>query len=213
MIQAGTITRIEIQKGNKNRFSIFLDGQFAFGVDASVLIKFDLKKGLVLSEETVEQVVGYEEKHIVLEKAYSLLARRDHSRKELTDKLNRRGYSNELVIRVIDEIQQAGFLDDAIFARRYANTRLQIRPMGRKLLFFELLRKGITNELAEKTVAEAYDGIDEFALARQLAAKRISSYRKGEESKTKQKQKLSAYLRQRGFEWEIVTQIVNENIS
>ena len=169
VIRAGKITRIEVQQGNKNRFSIYLDDQYAFGIDTSVLLKCNLKKGLELSEAQIEQIILQEEKCLVRDKAYKLLSRRDHSRKELSDKLRQRGYSHELVEQVICEIQKAGYLDDAVFARRFASTRLQIRPMGKKRLLFELVRKGIEPEAAERAVFEAYAGSDELELARDVA--------------------------------------------
>lgn len=39
------ITKIEVQKKNKERFNLFLDEQFEMGIDIDTLVKFNLKKG------------------------------------------------------------------------------------------------------------------------------------------------------------------------
>ena len=39
------ITKIEVQRKNKERFNLFLDEQFEMGIDIDTLVKFNLKKG------------------------------------------------------------------------------------------------------------------------------------------------------------------------
>ena len=58
-----TITSIEIQKGKRNRVSIFLEGAFAFGLDQDVLIQSGIATGDQLTEEQVLAVVALEERH------------------------------------------------------------------------------------------------------------------------------------------------------
>lgn len=38
------ITKIEVQKNNKERFNLFLDEAFEMGIDIDTLVKFNLKK-------------------------------------------------------------------------------------------------------------------------------------------------------------------------
>ena len=38
------ITKIEVQRKNKERFNLFLDGQFEMGIDIDTLVKFNLKR-------------------------------------------------------------------------------------------------------------------------------------------------------------------------
>jgi regulatory protein len=210
LIDGGRITCIKTQKGNKNRFSIFLDDEYAFGLDASVLLKFNLKKGIFLTADQVAHISAQEEKSKVLNKAYSLLSRRDHSRKQLFDKLRQRGYSQEIIDEVISELQAAGYLDDTAFACRFAGARLKALPMGKKRLVSELVQKGIDTETAEQAVGEAYSAFDELDVARGVAQKRVSCYR--DETVAKRRQKLTGFLRQRGFDWENIIIVVNENI-
>lgn len=46
------ITKIEVQKKNKERFNLFLDEQFEMGIDIDTLVKFNLKKGQQLEVMT-----------------------------------------------------------------------------------------------------------------------------------------------------------------
>lgn len=38
------ITMIEVQKKNKERFNLYLDGAFEMGIDMDTLVHFNLKK-------------------------------------------------------------------------------------------------------------------------------------------------------------------------
>lgn len=38
------ITKIEVQKKNKERFNLYLDGEFEMGIDMDTYIHFNLKK-------------------------------------------------------------------------------------------------------------------------------------------------------------------------
>jgi regulatory protein len=208
--KSGKITRIAVQQGNRNRFCVYLDGEFAFGLAASVLIKHNLRCGDNLSEADTQTILLAEDNRLAVDKAYALLARRDHSASELADKLDRRGHSAEAIQHALAEMLQHGYLDDARYARRYVRNRLQMRPMGKALLLQELYGKGVPRGDAEQAVREAFAQEDEQDLARRVAAKRAPFYRG--ETETRQKQKLSAYLRQRGFDWEVIKTAVSEQM-
>ena len=78
-----TITKLEIQKSRKNRVSIFLNGEFAFGIDQAVALEWQLREGTELSEKTIEQIQVAEEKRKAKEQTFRWLAYRNRSSKEL----------------------------------------------------------------------------------------------------------------------------------
>ena len=54
------ITKITRQKNNAERYNIFLDGEYAFPVDEAVLIKFELTKDKMLTNEEIGEI-NYED--------------------------------------------------------------------------------------------------------------------------------------------------------
>ena len=48
-----SVSAIEPHKHNKNRYSVFLDGEYAFSLDDETLVKSKLKVGSCLSDEDV----------------------------------------------------------------------------------------------------------------------------------------------------------------
>jgi len=82
------------------------------------------------------------------DKALELLARRDHLRAELAEKLRRRGYSAAEIELALQRCETAGYLDDAAVARRFVELRAVARGWGPQRLRAELLRRGAPPEVA-----------------------------------------------------------------
>jgi regulatory protein len=71
-----------------------------------------------------------------------LLARREHSQKELLNKLALRGFDREDALPVIDELARQGWQDDLRYAESYARFRIQ-KGYGAIRVSYELLQNGI----------------------------------------------------------------------
>ena len=50
------ITKLEVQKKNKERFNLYLDNEFEMGIDIDTLVKFNLKKDQILEPSDMEQI-------------------------------------------------------------------------------------------------------------------------------------------------------------
>ena len=71
----GTITEIKAQKSNKNRVSIYVDGQFLTGMQSIVALKNGLKTGAVIDEKDILQCVHESECAEAFDKCIALLLR------------------------------------------------------------------------------------------------------------------------------------------
>lgn len=74
--------------------------------------------------------------------ALRLLARREHSRFELTVKLRQRKLESALIDQVLDEFEAQGWLSDERFADIYARNRVDLR-YGPLRIRAELQQKGV----------------------------------------------------------------------
>lgn len=130
--------------------------------------------------------------------ALRYLGQRDHSTEELRVKLSRR-FEPEEVAEVMDRLATAELLDDAKFARRYAES-LQKRGESRRSIAAKLKSKGIKAHEIERTL-ELYTDSDEFERAVELAARRLSSL--DELPSDVKRRRLLAYLGRRGFSQQV----------
>jgi regulatory protein len=138
--------------------------------------------------------------------ALRLLKIRLRSKQELEQRLLRKSFSPEIVRTLVDSFVQAGYLDDALFARIWVSSRLHNRPRGKKLIRYELLQKGIGQDDAERAVGEIGEEL-ESRLLEDLARRRLEKL-KGQPVLT-MKRRLCAYLARRGFSTAQIMRVVS----
>ncbi len=139
--------------------------------------------------------------------ALRLIKFRMRSRHELETRLKRKHFSEKIIKQVLDLLSDLGYLDDLTFAKAWVDSRLLLKPRSRKLLCYELKKKGIDSWIIERSLANL-DAEKEEQMARELAERRFSKLRGL--TKQTQKRRLSSYLARRGFSTVISLKIVNE---
>lgn len=103
--------------------------------------------------------------------AVRLLARREHSRMELEQKIGAR-VAPELLAQALDALEAGGYLSDARFAAAYLRNKAA-QGFGPMRIRGDMGRKGIGAELWQQSL-EA-EGIDWFEQARDLARRRFGA--------------------------------------
>ena len=90
---------------------------------------------------------GDDSEDAIREHGMRLLARREHSRQELTAKLVRKGWSREAVQPVLSELETEGLLSEARFTEQFVRARLEA-GYGPLRIYAELGERGVDNALA-----------------------------------------------------------------
>ena len=134
--------------------------------------------------------------------ALRVLALRDHSEAELRRKLKQKGYDDEEAEGSMTRLRELGYLDDARFARVFAESSIRNgRGYGARLKM-ELARRGV----AAATVGEALAGLSEefgdaFSEAEILSRtmeRRFSGFDPASATE-KERRRVIAYLQRKGF--------------
>lgn len=201
------VSKIEPQKRNPKRRSVFLEGKFAFGLDEEVLYKYGLKEGEEIEQRKIEQIIRSETRKEAKEAALRFLSYRRRSEKEVRDKLKRKELAKELIDEVIEDLKRLDLIDDYDFACAWIRDRVSNNPRGKALLKQELWKKGIKNETVEKALKEYFKNADEeLNLARKLMEKRKKRYANLKENVAKRR--MTDFLLRRGFSYDIVKQVL-----
>ncbi len=202
----GRITKIEPQKRNRTRRSIWLDGNYSFSLSEAVLRQSDLRVGDEVSDSEVTKLVSLDQKEKAKEIAFRYLGYRPRTIKEVADKLKGKGMPTEIITAVIEDLQRLQLLDDRSFARSWITERMAHRPRGRRLLFRELRQKGLGAELIEEAIDELYP--PEVELAKQLLRKRLSRFKGLEPQKLRAR--VWSLLLRRGFSPQTAQECMDE---
>ncbi len=78
-----------------------------------------------------------------------LLAAREHSRAELTRKLASRGFDDDLLARVLDELARQGLQSDERYVESYVNERIR-KGFGPLRIEAELRERGVDEDLIRR---------------------------------------------------------------
>ncbi len=194
------ITAIQAQIKNKERVSIFLDGEFAFGL-ARVLAGF-LRVGQLLDEKQIADLRTKDELESAYLRAVNFLSYRARSIAEIEENLRKHEVSEAGIEAAIDRLKRNGFVNDAEFAASWVENRNTFRPRGAKALRMELRQKGIAEEVIRATLDEM---VDEEALVYEAGIKQARKLAKRNLAWQDFRKKLVAFLARRGFSYSVIS--------
>lgn len=143
------ITDIRIRR--KAMSAVYIDGEYAMELDTEFLEENDIHVGVSLTDEQLHRLIEGSGLKRAKSKALYLLSRRDHSRKELKDKI-KRDYDDKSAELAVQRMEELGFINDEAFAEKYAHDLLFIKKYSVRRTRYELIQKGIDKELSEKII-------------------------------------------------------------
>ena len=136
------------------------------------------------------------------ETACALLARRDHTTHELSQKLKKRGFSETAVSAALSSLKGLRLLDDARFARRWVRCRMESDGFGPHRLKWELREKGIPPETISTVLHDAWEGVDPVSAAERALRRRYKDLaRLGTQRACR---RAAAYLARKGHSAEVI---------
>lgn len=138
----------------KSLTQLYLDGEEAVKIDTETFLRSGLKPGDELSDDGLRELIQASDARRAKEKALYLLEHRNHSKKELTDKIARTAASREAAQAAADQMEELGLVNDEAFARDYARELFIRRRFGARRVKQELRLKGIGGEIIEELLLE-----------------------------------------------------------
>jgi len=204
MSQTETVTSITRQKGRKDRVSIFLNDKYGFALSLDVAHQFNIHKGQQLTTQEISIISEFELFHKAVNSSLRYVSYRPRSESEIRTRLRRQKYENDLIDKVLSKLKQQRVVDDIAFAEFWKDSREFFSPRSKRLIKLELRRKGVADEIAEKTTGD----VDEQAGAYKAALKKAVSLKNLDF--TKFQKKLFGFLHNRGFAYYIIRPTIDK---
>lgn len=188
------ISRIAVQTKDKNRYSIYVDDAFAFGVSESGLLRLGIRIGQEVSEQDVADFKKFSQSDKLFNQVLSLIMRRPRSEWEIQMYLKRKDRSDSEIAETVERLRDKGYVDDHDFARRWVENRRLLKPTSKRKLQIELRQKRVSDVVIQDTLSN--DETDETEVLRQEIARRRRQSRYQDEAK------LLQYLARQGYRYE-----------
>lgn len=194
------IARVEPSKHINGRVLVFLEDGQLLKVTENELLQFSLRPGQELTEETLRQLQKTAEKSQWKQTAAAMAGQRMLSRKEIRDRLIKKGAEETEAEETAQWLCDLGAVDDASYAavlvRHYAAS-----GYGAGRIRQEFQKRGIPREMWEGALAQLPP--PEEAIRAYVRTK----MRTGDE---KERKKIADALLRRGFGWNEIRPVLRE---
>ncbi|HET9135021.1 MAG TPA: RecX family transcriptional regulator [Candidatus Kapabacteria bacterium] len=205
---AAIISSIVYQKKDKLRASVFVAGEFAFGINVASVEQFRLRKGDELTASLLEELSSVDDRISAKRTASKFLNARRRSEKEVVQKLKGEGFAEEIITEVTTSLITAGLINDEELAQAFIHDKLLTKAASKRELENLLYKKGISKTTIATVLADQES--DETELARKAAEKKWPTILRKESDPRKRSQKLYAFLASRGFDQRTIKETVGK---
>ena len=194
------ITLIELQKKNKERCNLYIDGEYHCPLSLEVVMKHGLKVGQEVELSSFDALAAEDEQKKATDTALKYLAFA-RTRAEVEKKLREKGFAEETVTATIEKLLGWGYVNDEEYALAFAREKARAGK-SRREIEYALGLKGIARQTAQAAVEALPEGFEtQAALA--YAKKKC---RNGLD--VKERQRIFRALCARGFAREVVQSVL-----
>ncbi len=116
---------------------------------------------------------GEDSREKARQKAWRLLQIRPHSERELCKKLRNRGFPQEVLADVLQELKECRYLDDTVYAGQKARHLAMDRLYGNRRIEITLREKGLGVDLIAEAMREVRQDFSEDEALRRLIFRRL----------------------------------------
>ena len=142
--------KISVNKGKQNKIHILCDGEYSYTVDAEYWFSSPYYGVENIDDE--EELAAFSEavgSRCAFITALRLLSYHDYSSKEMVDKLALKGHNKNYALNAVKKLKEYGYINDERYAEALAENLIQRKGMNINAIKMELLRKGISREIAD----------------------------------------------------------------
>ena len=199
------IVSIVVQKKNKTRYTIKFKSGDILGVSRDSLISYNLTVGQKVSSDLLSNIGNYERLQSIKYKALNYLSYRPRSRREVKTSLLKKGFSQNDIDKVLEELVTKGYLDDLSFAKTYARYLIKTKRLGRIAVTNRFFAHNINQETLKPILDKLYDKYPPSLLIDAIVRKK--KYPK--DSNLINNKKLIDHLKRKGFSWDDISTFFN----
>ena len=136
----------------------------------------------------------------VYNKALDIISRREHSEKEIKNKLLEKFDAPEIIEQVVLKLIENNLINDVRFAEMYVLVRKR-KGFGPKKIQFELMARGIDDSISSLVITE--EGSWKEAALKAFNKK----FKNGASQEFKERNKQKTFLQNRGFSFEEIDSV------
>ena len=199
------IVSILPQKKNKSRYTIKFKSGKIIGLSETNLISYKISVGQKISSNMLSKIDNDERLQSIKFKALNYLSYRARSKKEVKISLLKKGFHQDDIDKVLEELVIKGYLDDKSFAKNYARYLIKIKRLGRIAVKNRFFVHNINQEVLNPILDKLYEKYPPDYLISEIVKKK--KYPRDYEIMNDKK--LINHLKRKGFSWNEISTYFN----
>lgn len=199
------ITSVERSRKNQGKFLVYIDGSYAFSISEEDYLSLNLYEEKEMTKEDIDHIKNVVNYRAAKYAAVKYLSLKFRSNNEVAAKLDRDGFDQETIEKVLDELKSTGYVNDRVYVQKYICDRIKLKPKSKKMLKLELLRRGVDAKIIDGILKEWE--IDEPLMAENLVKRKFCKYDLNEEKVVK---RIYAFLQHRGFSLDLIERVIGK---
>lgn len=148
--------KITAEHGRQNKIHISIDGEYLLTVDENFWFDSGYASGDEIGNEELTAFQKAAGSRLAFNSAMYSLDLRDHSVREMRNKLNRR-FEPEAVDSAIEKLVELGLLNDERYAENFARGLFEHKKYGKNRIKSELFRRGIDSEIINNVISDIFE--------------------------------------------------------
>lgn len=195
------ISALEPQKKNKERYNVFIDGEYRASLGAEAITTFGVRAGEEIDDETLKAAIAGDNERYAFDSAAKLLAYSARTRKELEQKLADKGIDPGVIAAALDKLEGYGYINDSDYAQEFVHSAIA-SGKSRRITEYLLKEKGIARSVADEAIKVYTCDIEAEA-----AKKAVTALQR----QRKDRRHIYAALARKGFDYEIIGKVLPED--
>lgn len=193
------ITAIKQQVKRPDRYSIYVDEKFAFGLSESALVELRLASGQEIDTAQFESLKAAANTDKAYGNALRYVVMRPRSMWEMRQYFARKKIEEPVADSIIERLSTLDLLDDRAFAEAWVANRRILKATSKRRLRQELQQKHVSSQIIDAVLQE--DEADERTVLAELVAKKRSRY--------PDRNKFMQYLARQGFGYDDIKAVLD----
>lgn len=194
------ITSIKQQVKRANRYSIFVDGAYAFSLSEAGLLAQGLATGQEFDKQELAKLKAASGEDKAYGNALRYVTMRLRSEWELKTYLERKQVEEPVAQTIIQRLRDLDLLNDKTFAAAWVANRRLLKSTSKRRLELELKQKHVPGSIIDEVLRE--DEADERDMLRQVVEKKRARY--------SDRNKFMQYLARQGFSYDDIKTVLEE---
>lgn len=188
-------------------YSVFFNGDIKVRLSDETIVHYKVKEGRVFEEEEYEDMISKDHIKRAKTRGLDLLSRSSKSKSQIKSTLKREEFQEKAIEEAIRFLEDYQFVNDATLAGRIVENKAPAKKWSKNQTIAKLKEKGISKTDIENAIKNM-DTETELENALDIAKKKLRTLKN--KSKEEKIQKIRQSLAYRGFDYDIVSKVMDE---